>query len=180
MKTTWKKVKGPIEFLLWAAVLTFLFIRLAPQITPMLGVAEGDEELSAAAFQGLDGTVYTAADLEGKVVLLNIWATWCGPCVIEMPSFQKIYDDYKDQGFLILGVSKDHEGPEKVKAFLERKEITYPVAMAANVDFGDLTVTSALPTSYLIGKDGTVRNKVTGLYVGPALRMAVKRLLAEE
>ena len=165
---------------MWAAVLTFLFSRLAPQIIPMLGVGEGDEELSAAAFLSLDGTAFTAADLEGKVVLLNIWATWCGPCVIEMPGFQRIYDDYKDQGFLILGVSKDHEGEEKVRAFLEQKEITYPVAMAAKVDFGDLTETSALPTSYLIGKDGTIRNKVTGLYVGTALRLAVKRLLAEE
>ena len=179
MKTTWKKIRGPLEFLLWAAVLTFVFVRLSPQLTPMLGIAEGDEALPAAAFRGLDGTAFTSEDLEGRVVLLNVWATWCGPCVIEMPSFQRIYDDYRDQGFLILGVSKDQEGPEKVTAFLQEKGITYPVAMAEDVDFGGLTNTSALPTSYLIGKDGTVRNKVTGLYVGPALRLAVKRLLAE-
>ena len=101
-------------------------------------------------------------------------------CVIEMPGFQRVYDDYKDQGFLVLGVSRDRDGPGPVRVFLERKGITYPVAMAADVDLGGITEVSTLPTSYLIGKDGTIRHRVEGLYAGPALRMAVKRLLAED
>ena len=97
-----------------------------------------------------------------------------------MPSFQRVYDDYKDQGFLVLGVSRDRGGPTQVSDFLERKGITYPVAMGQDVDFGGITEVNTLPTSYLIGRDGTIRHKVEGLYAGPALRLAVKRLLAED
>ena len=96
-----------------------------------------------------------------------------------MPGFQRVYEDYKDQGFLVLGVSRDQDGPAPVIEFLERKGITYPVAMAKDVDLGGITDVQTLPTSYLIARDGTIRHRVEGLYAGPALRMAVKRLLAE-
>ena len=175
----WNKIKRPLEFLLWAGILGFVFLRLGPQFTAALGVGGGDEALSVVAFEALDGTVFTRDDLAGKVVLVNAWATWCGPCVIEMPGFQRVYDDYKDQGFLVLGVSRDQADASVVSAFLQRKEITYPVAMARDVDLGGITDVTTLPTSYLIGKDGTIRHKVEGLYTGPALRMAVRRLLAE-
>jgi peroxiredoxin len=96
-----------------------------------------------------------------------------------MPGFQRVYDDYKDRGFLVLGVSRDQGGLAEVRAFLQRKGITYPVAMASDVDFGGITDVDILPTSYLIGRDGTIRHRVEGLYAGPALRLAVKRLLDE-
>jgi thiol-disulfide isomerase/thioredoxin len=179
MKNLWKRIRRPLELLLWMGVLGLVVLRLGPQVKAALGLGGGDDELSVTAFTTLDGTVYTKGDLRGRVVLVNAWATWCGPCVLEMPGFQKVYDDYRDQGFLVLGVSRDHEGPDKVRTFLERKEISYPVAMAADVDFGGITEVSTLPTSYLIGRDGTIRHKVEGLYLGPALRLAVKRLLAE-
>lgn len=175
----WNRIKRPLELLLWAGVLGFVFLRISPQVTAIFGLGAGDDALSVAAFTTLDGETFTRGDLQGKVILVNAWATWCGPCVLEMPGFQKVYDDYKDQGFLVLGVSRDHEGPQKVRTFLDRKNITYPVAMAADVDLGGITNVTTLPTSYLIGRDGTIRHRVEGIYLGPALRMAVKRLLAE-
>jgi len=106
MKTSvWNRIKRPLEFLIWAGVLSFVVFRLSPQVTAAFGVGAGDEEFSANSFRTLDGSVLTLEDLEGKVVLVNAWATWCPPCVIEMPGFQRVYDDYKDQGFLVLGVS---------------------------------------------------------------------------
>jgi cytochrome c biogenesis protein CcmG/thiol:disulfide interchange protein DsbE len=179
MTKIWEKVKGPLEFLLWAGLLGFAFFRFGPQVTAAFGIGGSNDEFSVAAFTTLDGSVYSKKDLEGRVVLVNAWATWCAPCVIEMPGFQRVYDDYKDQGFLVLGVSRDHEGVEKVRAFLKEKGITYPVAMAADVDLGGITEVQTLPTSYLIGRDGTIRHTVVGIYAGPTLRMAVKRLLAE-
>lgn len=180
MTSVWNKIKRPLELLLWAVVLGFVFLRLGPQVTAALGIGAGDEAFPASVVRTLDGSVITSEDLAGKVVLVNAWATWCPPCVIEMPGFQRVYDDYRDQGFLVLGVSKDRDGPAPVKAFLERKGITYPVAMAADVNLGGITDVTTLPTSFLIGKDGTIRHRVEGLYAGPALRMAVKRLLAED
>jgi peroxiredoxin len=175
----WSRVKGPLEFLLWAGVLVFAAMRLGPQLTAALGIGGGNTEFSAEVFRALDGSVLTKADLKGKVVLVNAWATWCPPCVIEMPGFQKVYEEYKDQGFLVLGVSRDQGDPAKVMAFLQHKGITYPVAMAEGVDLGGITDVEILPTSYLIGRDGTIRHRVEGLFVGPALRLAVKKLLAE-
>jgi peroxiredoxin len=180
MKSVWNKIKRPLELLLWAGVLGFVLLRLGPQITAAVGIGGGDEPFSAGVFRSLDGSVITRQDLAGKVVLVNAWATWCPPCVIEMPGFQRVYDDYKDQGFLVLGVSRDQGDPASVRTFLERKGITYPVAMAADVDLGGITDVSTLPTSFLIGKDGTIRHRVEGLYAGPALRLAVKRLLAQD
>ena len=178
--TLWNRMRRPLELLLWAGVLGFVLLRIGPQFTAMFGLGAGDDALSVTAFTTLDGEEFSRADLQGKVLLVNAWATWCGPCVLEMPGFQKVYDDYKDQGFLVLGVSRDHEGPQKVRAFLQQKSITYPVAMAADVDLGGITEVTTLPTSYLIGKDGTIRHRVEGIYFGPTLRMAVKRLLAED
>jgi peroxiredoxin len=175
----WNKIKRPLELLLWAGVLGFVFFRMGPQVTAIFGLGAGEDALSVDAFTTLDGETFSQDDLRGKVVLVNAWATWCGPCVLEMPGFQKVYDDYRDQGFLVLGVSRDHEGPQKVRTFLERKNITYPVAMADDVNLGGITDVTTLPTSYLIGRDGTIRHRVEGIYLGPALRLAVKRLLAE-
>lgn len=178
-KRAWNRVKRPLEFLIWAGVLVFAASRLGPQVTAALGIGGGHEAFSPRVFLTLDGESITSAELEGKVVLVNAWATWCAPCVIEMPAFQRIYEDYRDRGFLVLGVSRDHEGPGKVRAFLERKGIHYPVAMAQDVDLGGITEVAVLPTSYLIGRDGTIRHRVEGLFAGPALRLAVKRLLNE-
>ena len=175
----WNRIKRPLEFLLWAGILGFLLLRLGPQVTAAIGVAEGRDPLSFAEFTTLDGRTFTKDDLKGQVVLVNAWATWCTPCVLEMPGFQRVYDDYKDQGFLVLGVSRDRTGADQVRQFLRRKEISYPVAMAEDVDLGGISNVATLPTSYLIARDGTIRHKVEGIYAGPALRLAVKRLLAE-
>jgi len=175
----WRRIRTPLEFLLWAGLLIFLFLRLGPQLGAVLGMGGGEDPLTTVSVRTLDDQVLTADDLAGKVVLVNAWATWCAPCVIEMPGFQRVYDDYRDQGFMVLGVSRDTEGPAKVRAFLRNKGITYPVAMAAHADLGGITDVSVLPTSYLIGRDGTIRHRIEGLYPGPSLRLAVKRLLAE-
>jgi len=178
-KTLWGRIKRPLEFLLWAAVLSVLFFRLGPQVTAAMGLRGGDEQLTVTTFTTLEGEVMTKADLAGKVVLVNAWATSCAPCVLEMPGFQRVYDDYKDQGFLVLGVSRDGGSRDSVLEFLRRKGITYPVGMAEDVDLGGITNVSTLPTSYLIGRDGAIRHKVEGLFAGPALRLAVRRLLSD-
>ena len=180
MKTSIRtRIKRSLEFLLWAGVLGFAFFRFGPQVTAIFGVGAGSDPFAVAAFRALDGSSFTRSDLEGRVILVNAWATWCPPCVIEMPGFQRVYEDYKDEGFLVLGVSRDQGDIAQVRAFLRQRGITYPVAMAKDVDLGGITDVQTLPTSYLIGRDGTIRHRVEGLYAGPALRMAVKRLLDE-
>ena len=76
-------------------------------------------------FPGLDGKKVSLADYKGKVVLLNIWATWCAPCVAEMPSMEKLYQELKDEGFELLAVSVDESGAEVVTPFMKKHKLVF-------------------------------------------------------
>lgn len=172
-----------LELLGWVLLLGFIGWRLSPQVAAALGLgASGGadaERVPPLALQTLQGTPLSNADLQGKVVLVNFWATWCPPCRLEMPGFQRVYEAKKDRGFVILGISTDNAGPAAVQAFLAERGITYPVAMATPTVVSDFGGVQALPTSYLVGRDGTIRQRVTGIFAEPALRLAVDRLLDE-
>ena len=172
---TWKRV----ETVLTVAILTFAAHRLWPQMAAMIGVGGRVGTAPAVVFESPDGQPVVLADLEGQVVLVNFWATWCGPCKLEMPGFQKLYDDKRDQGFTILGVSTDRGSWSEVRAFLLERDITYPVVQtSATADraFGGVT---AIPTSFLIDRQGIIRHRIFGFMPPPALRIAVNRLLDE-
>jgi thiol-disulfide isomerase/thioredoxin len=169
-----------VDVLLLAAVLGMLTWRFGPQVGAALGLGGERTEIAGEGVRTLDGTVITLEDLRGRVVLVNLWATWCPPCVLEMPGFQRVYEDYRDQGFTVLGISRDDPGSEtRVRAFLREKGITYPVAMQENTRIRGLGEIRSLPTSLLMGRDGTIRHRITGIYPAPTLRLAVKRLLDE-
>ncbi len=165
------------EILLWVLVLGVVGYRFGPQLGAALGLGEGEGELAGLGVETLDGTFISLESLRGQVVLINAWATWCPPCVLEMPGFQRVYQDYKDQGFTILGISRDDLSPQVVQEWLSRKGISYPVAMSDKVRLEGLEPTGALPTSYLVGRDGKIKHMVEGVFAEPTLRMAVRILL---
>ena len=110
-----------------------------------------------------DGKTVKLSDYKGKVVLLNFWATWCGPCKIEIPWFIEFQKTYKDRGFTVLGVSVDDEGWEIVKPYLATRQVNYPVVVAdetVNTMYGGI---EALPTTFVIDKDGKIANTHVGL-----------------
>jgi thiol-disulfide isomerase/thioredoxin len=101
------------------------------------------------------------ADYKGKVVLLNFWATWCGPCKEEIPEFVELYDRYKDKGFVIVGVSID-DTPQQLQEFTRQWKMQYPVAqMQSDIEdaYGPFY---GVPTSYFIARDGTICTKHLG------------------
>jgi thiol-disulfide isomerase/thioredoxin len=105
------------------------------------------------------------ADYKGKVVLLNFWATWCGPCKVEIPAFVELYDQYKDKGLVIVGVSID-DTPEQLQAFMKEYRINYPVLqMTPDVEtaYGPFY---GYPTSFFIARDGSICLK----HLGPATK----------
>jgi len=173
----WRPSKWDLLF--FAVVLGIIGYRLQPQAWAALGLGAENTEVSSEGIETLNGDIITLEALRGKVVLVNAWATWCPPCVLEMPGFQRVYEDYRDQGFTVLGISRDEGSPDVVKAFLKEKGITYPVAMAWQASLKGFGEVGGLPTSYLIGKDGKVKHRVEGLFAEPALRMAVRKLLEE-
>jgi cytochrome c biogenesis protein CcmG/thiol:disulfide interchange protein DsbE len=103
------------------------------------------------------------SDFRGKVVLLNFWATWCGPCKIEIPWFIDFQQQYKDRDFVILGVSMDDDGWKSVKPYLEQKKINYRV-MIGNEEVATMYGgVDALPTTILIDRDGRIASRHEGL-----------------
>lgn len=136
--------------------------------------------LRLGVFTTVTGDTIRTDTLAGKVILVNAWATWCGPCVVEMPGFQRVQDELGNQGFLVIGISADQGGPEEVRAFAEDLGITYPVTAGSHRVLGRLAAeVRGLPTSLLLRQDGTIARKVEGVFPEEDLRRAVTALLRE-
>jgi cytochrome c biogenesis protein CcmG/thiol:disulfide interchange protein DsbE len=127
----------------------------------------------------LDGRTLSLDSLRGRVVLVNVWATWCLPCRAEMPLLEGTWRRHRDAGLVILGVSVDRGDPADVRAFVTERDITYPIAIVGRDVIDALGGVQGYPTSVLIGRDGVVRHKVVGP-VGPlTLEPAIRRALAD-
>lgn len=115
------------------------------------------------------------SDLKGKVILINLWATWCLPCVAEMPSLQALYEAYGDKIAFVLLTDED---PEKVKAFMEKKQFELPVFYRPS-DFPSELASKSIPTTFLIDKEGNILIKTIGAanWNTPELKKELDRIL---
>jgi thiol-disulfide isomerase/thioredoxin len=105
----------------------------------------------------LDGSKFDLAAKREKVVLLNVWATWCGPCRYEIPELQQLSERYSARGLEVVGVSVDESGIESVRDFVkEQKKMTYPIVLDAEGKIANLLQTSVLPTSVLVDRAGKI------------------------
>lgn len=129
------------------------------------GMKEAAKRNPAPPFELKDssGKVIRLEDYKGKVVLLNFWATWCGPCKIEIPWFVDFQKNYKDRGFTVIGVALDDEGWEVVKPYIEAKQVNYPIAVGSpevEQKYGGI---EALPTSFILDREGRIAATHIGL-----------------
>ncbi|MEP7367016.1 MAG: TlpA disulfide reductase family protein [Acidobacteriota bacterium] len=108
------------------------------------------------------GKSFNLADYKGKVVLLNFWATWCGPCKLEIPWFVEFEKNYRDRGFAVLGISMDEEGWEVVKPYVDRTKVNYRMAIGNDMMAQQYGGVESLPTSFLIDRDG----KIAAVHIG--------------
>ncbi len=113
-------------------------------------------------FPGLDGKKVSLSDYRGKVVFVNIWATWCPPCVEEMPSMQKLYQKLKGENFEILAVSIDSKGAKVVAPFMKKYQLTFPALLDSMGTIKRIYKTTGVPESYIIDRDGILVKKVLG------------------
>ncbi len=113
-------------------------------------------------YPGLDGKKVSLSDYRGKVVFINIWATWCTPCVEEMPSMQKLYQKLKGENFEILAVSIDSKGAKVVAPFIKKYKLTFPALIDSMGTIKRIYKTTGVPESYIIDKDGILAKKVIG------------------
>lgn len=119
----------------------------------------------------LDGEEITLSKLKGKPILLDFWATWCGPCRESIPHLISLYRTYQDKGAEVIGISMDKEGIEKVKNFVRSMNIPYPITMASSEVIQKYRVTN-LPTTFFIDKEGKIHEKIVGFNPKIAQRMS--------
>ncbi|WP_353266708.1 TlpA disulfide reductase family protein [Gemmatimonas sp.] len=165
--------------LVTAAVMLWAAPRCWPHVEALVGVQQREARRPDFAVATRTGETLTMASLRGRVVLVNVWATWCGPCRAEMPALQQLSEAYKAEGMVLLGLSVDRGAAAKVDAFLAERGITYPVAIIGGDVLAALGGVRGYPTSFLIDRAGVVRHTVMGPVAPLTLRPAIQRLLAE-
>jgi thiol-disulfide isomerase/thioredoxin len=130
-------------------------------------------------FQDLKGNTIEVSSLKGKVIFLNLWATWCPPCVAEMPSIQKLYEKYKENeeiAFLIVS----NENPAPVEKFMKKKGYTFPVYLN-KFRMPEAFATSSIPTTFVVSKDGKIVVKEVGAsdWASESMFKIMDKLIAE-
>lgn len=134
------------------------------------------------ALTDLAGRPISPTALQGKVVLLDFWATWCPPCRKSMPELQALHAKYAKQGFTVVGISIDEGGAGKVKKFVAAKKITYPIAIDAGKNPAwDAFRVKAVPAAYLLDREGRIVAQWTGIPAdAKALEAKLEGLLATD
>lgn len=168
-----------LSTLLFAAIALWAAPRLLPHLGALANIRARDASHPQFAVTTISGQRISSESLRGKVVLVNVWATWCLPCRAEMPLLEGTWQRHKDDGFVLLGASVDHGGPAVVSAYVRSRNVTYPVAIVGNDVIGALGGVRGYPTSVLIGRDGTVRHRVLGPIAPLTLEPAIRRALAD-
>ncbi len=129
------------------------------------------------ALKDADGRTVHLSEYKGKVVVLDFWATWCGPCKVEVPWFAEFERKNKDRGFAVLGVDMDEDGWEAVKPFLKELNVNYRIVMGDDKTAEQYGGIEALPTTYLIDRNGRIASEHVGLTSKKEFEDAIEQLL---
>jgi cytochrome c biogenesis protein CcmG/thiol:disulfide interchange protein DsbE len=130
--------------------------------------------------QDLQGHILSLGDFRGKVVLLNFWATWCPPCRAEIPDFIEAYNQYKDKGMVIIGLSVDQMSAEDLLSFVAGHKMSYPIAFATQDVIGDYKPGNYIPSTIFIDKQGQIRHKKVGAISKEELLKVFDQLVNEK
>jgi len=129
------------------------------------------------SLESLDGKTMRLSDLRGKAVLLNFWATWCGPCKVEMPWFVDLQNQYGSEGLQIVGVAMDDASKEDIGKFAKDLGVNYPILIGKDSVGDQYGGVPALPETFLITRDGKIMDKIIGLRGKSEIEDAIKRAL---
>jgi len=141
---------------------------------PQAGFAAPDFTLKTPA-----GEEYTLSELKGNAVLVNLWATWCPPCRAEMPAIEKMYQEYKDQGLIVLAINMTYQDdPANVAPFIQEYGLTFPVLLEETGEVGAAYQLRSLPSTYFINRAGIIQEVVIGGPMSEALlRTRIEQIL---
>jgi len=139
------------------------------------------ERAPKLALRDLNGKKRRLEQLEGKLVVVNFWATWCGPCQGEMPAFSEVHSEYRDRGVEVIGAANEAmSARDSVADFVRRLEIGFPIWMEASADHMEaFGVGIALPATVIVDRQGRVAARIVGATDAAHLRSILDRLLSE-
>jgi len=120
---------------------------------------------------------FTVKTLDGKLVLLNFWATWCGPCRASMPHLSEMQKRYEKQGLTVIGLSVDESGPQGVKKFASQLGVNFTLAMANDDVLDAYGPIRSIPTTFFINRKGDIVRRVVGYIDGETMEDYVKEIL---
>ena len=174
--------------------LLFTFVAIAALAAPALSVQEGAaaagarsadssdlKAMLAIKLEDLDGKPVAADKFKGKIVVLDFWATWCGPCIHEIPAYNRMQEKYADKGVKVVGVTLASGEAKEVKPFVTRHNMKYMILMGDDAQAYDLNI-MGFPTTYLVTRDWKVYRK----YVGTSPKKSeqldadIQKLLSEQ
>jgi peroxiredoxin len=141
---------------------------------PQQGFLAPDFEL-----QTTTGETIKLSDLRGQAVLVNLWATWCPPCRAEMPTIEKVYNEYKDQDFIVLAVNMTYQDTySNIAPFIDEYGLTFPILLDETNSVGSAYQLRSLPSSFFIDRNGLISEVVIGGPMAEALlRTRVEQIL---
>lgn len=125
----------------------------------------------------LNGGTLKLSDLRGKAVLLNFWATWCGPCKIETPWLVEMQNEYGSQGLQVVGVAMDDSGNDEIEKFAKEMGMNYPILLGKEAVGDEYGGVLALPESFFIGRDGKIVDRIIGLKGRAEIEDSIKKAL---
>lgn len=171
-----ERIRRPLRAPVLAAILLALGICAATcSVNVPTQDAGGEDNLPPPmefAVRDLEGREVSLSSYRGQVVLANFWATWCGPCVEEMPLLQELYERHVEQGFVVLGINVSNR-PEEAEAFAKQHALSFPILRDA---LGDVLVDhhiNGLPASMLVDRDG----RLVRIWIGPLVQSEFEALL---
>jgi peroxiredoxin len=145
-----------------------------------LAIVRFDEKIKAQNFilKDLEGNDVSLADYRGLIILINFWATWCLPCLIEMPSMEKLYAKFKNEGFTILAIDMK-EDADNVKAFKEKYKLSFPILLDSDGIVGQFYGVISIPTTYLVDREGYIIGGAIGArdWATESANMLINQLL---
>lgn len=166
------------RYWMWGVLLIVGFY-LWQDIRPNIDLPEDGPTAPDFELKQMNGETFRLSDHRGEVVILNVWATWCPPCRVEIPGFVELQGEFAGRGVTFVGLSVDQGGLEDVRSFARDREINYPQVASRSVAYRKYGQTTTVPRTYVIDKRGRIRYRHTGLLMKGSLTPVLEELVAE-
>lgn len=181
-------MRGTIWGVLAAVAIAGVILNITGRAPAKEGASSAVPGVKAAEFilRDIDGKPVKLSDYKGKVVILDFWATWCPPCVKEIPHFNELTKDYAAKGLVVLGVSVDKEGVAAVQKFKKKNEVAYRVAMVNDSTYKQYQSylpedeRGGIPFTFVIDKEGVIRQHYVGYRPKEIFEGVIKGLMTDD